>query len=135
MSNEKGGVLPRGPRAVQTNQSISNDEKQQQQEKLVQGAPLSTAQTTQTNPIEEKQQEESKYPWRNNTTMSEDELMYMKQKKSYDVVLELMLRMDFIKKQKKPKVFGQKITETSMLHEALDDWTKKELKALGYSIK
>ena len=67
--------------------------------------------------------------------MSEDELMGVRQKKSYDIPAELLLRLEYLKSKKKPKGFGQKITESSMILEALDDYTKKELKALGLSVK
>jgi len=139
VSNEKGSFLPRrlplGPKATEGKGTETDVSKTEQQKKIIESAPLSTG-TSQPPQVEEKPvKEESKYPWRESTTMSEDELMFLKQKKSYDVVMELLLRMEYIKKHKKPKAFGQKITETSMLHEALDKWTKDELKALGYSVK
>ncbi|WP_151765734.1 hypothetical protein [Acinetobacter colistiniresistens] len=138
MSNEKGSVLPRrlplGPKATDVKGNETDVSQTEQQKKIIESAPLSTG-TSQPSQVEEKPAQEDKYPWRKSTTMSEDELMFLKQKKSYDVVMELLLRMEYIKNHKKPRAFGQKITETSMLHDALDKWTRDELKALGYSVK
>lgn len=89
-------------------------------------------------PIEQAQQvqkEENKYPWRDRTTMSEDELMYVKQKKSYDLPVELLLRLEYLRQHEKPKAFGQKIYESNQLAEALDEYTTRRLKALGFSVK
>lgn len=141
MSNVKGSVLPRRERSTpqESNENLTEEQKAVKQTEFVNNAPLQTAQSIQTNPsvIEnpETKVEENKYPWRENTSMSEDELMGVRQKKSYDIPAELLLRLEYLKSKKKPKGFGQKMTESSMILEALDDYTKKELKALGLSVK
>lgn len=83
----------------------------------------------------EPQPAENKQPWHSNTSMSEEELMYVKQKKSYDIPIELLLRLEFLRSNEKPKAFGQKIYESAQLIEALDEYTAKRLEALGHSVK
>ncbi|WP_417211988.1 hypothetical protein [Acinetobacter venetianus] len=142
MNNLKGSVLPRRERSTPQpeNENLTDEQRAEKSAEFVNNAPLHTAPAIQTNPstieaIEAKKVEEIKYPWRENTSMSEDELMGVRQKKSYDIPAELLLRLEYLKSKKKPKGFGQKITESSMILEALDDYTKKELKALGLSVK
>lgn len=84
---------------------------------------------------QQSQVNDNKFPWRDKTSMSEDELMYVKQKKSFDIPKELLYRLEFLRAHEKPKNFGQKIYESQQIIEALDEYTTKRLKALGYSVK
>lgn len=88
--------------------------------------------------IEEVQTEQQgeKYPWRrHHANTPVDVLWGTKKKKTVEIPLELALRLVEIKNQKKPKRFGDKIDETSLIIEYLEEGTKKDLKALGYSVK
>lgn len=104
------------------------DSEPQSQEQVINEAPLQTAQIEQTNPVENTK------PWRTGTSMSEDELMVVTEKGSYNVPMELVFRMDYLVGKKKSRGLGKKTNKTALLIEALDEYTKKELKKLGHSV-
>lgn len=81
------------------------------------------------------QEQTDRFPWRSDTAMTEEELMFVRTKKSYDIPMELVKRLEFLTRNKKPKTFGRKIKETELITEALNEYTKKELKALGYKVE
>ena len=59
-------------------------------EEVINAAPLQTIQVEQTNPVEAVK------PWRAGTSMSEDELMVVTEKGSYNIPMELVLRLDYL---------------------------------------
>ena len=113
-------TAPRQSVAAETNQTV---------EEVINGAPLKTLSAEQTNPIE------SIKPWRIGTSMSEDELMVVTEKGSYNLPMELVLRVDYLVGKKKSRGLGKKTNKTALLIEALDEYTTKELKKLGHSVK
>ena len=112
-------TAPRQSVAAETNQTV---------EEVINGAPLKTLSAEQTNPVE------SVKPWRTGTSMSEDELMVVTEKGSYNIPMELVLRMDYLVGRKKSRGLGKKTNKTALLIEALDEYTKRELKKLGHSV-
>ena len=112
-------TAPRQSVAAETNQTV---------EEVINGAPLKTLSAEQTNPVE------SIKPWRTGTSMSEDELMVVTEKGSYNIPMELVLRMDYLVGKKKSRGLGKKTNKTALLIEALDEYTKRELKKLGHSV-
>ena len=102
-----------------------------EEEKLIE-----TGEKTETVAAQDEPQVENKYPWRKHYADTPvDALWGMKKKKTVEIPMELALRLVEIKNLKKPKRFGEKIDETSLIIEYLDEGTKKDLKALGYSVK
>lgn len=84
----------------------------------------------------EHQVENEKYPWRkHHADTPVDVLWGVKEKKTIEIPQELALRLTYLKNEKKPKKYGDKVTEISCIIEALDDYTTKELKKLGHSVK
>lgn len=106
------------------------DSEPQSQEQVINEAPLQTAQIEQTNPPVDNVK-----PWRSSTSMSEDELMVMTEKGSYNIPLELILRIDYLVGTKKSRGLGRKTNKTALIIEALDEYTTKELKKQGLSVK
>lgn len=72
--------------------------------------------------------------WRINTTMSEDELMVLTEKSSFNIPMELILRLDFLVSQSKARGLGRKTNKTALVIEALDEYTTRELKKLGQKV-
>ena len=99
-------------------------------EEVINAAPLANPNSFK---VPETQTENTK-PWRTGTTMSEDELAIITKKDSFNIPMELSMRLDFILSQKKAKALGRKNNRTTLLIEALDDYTKRELKKLGYTV-
>ena len=123
--------IPSNPRRAQSTaprQSVAA-ETSQTAEEVINEAPLKTLSAEQTNPIE------SIKPWRIGTSMSEDELMVVTEKGSYNLPMELVLRVDYLVGKKKSRGLGKKTNKTALLIEALDEYTTKELKKLGHSVK
>lgn len=103
-------------------------EQGQTPEDVIKDAPLQTISAEQTNPVENTK------PWRTGTSMSEDELMVITEKGSYNIPIELVLRIDYLVGKKKSRGLGRKTNKTALLVEALDEYTKRELKKLGHSV-
>lgn len=122
--------IPANPRRAQNSapRQSATAEQGQTPEDVIKDAPLQTISAEQTNPVE------SAKPWRVGTSMSEDELMVITEKGSYNIPIELVLRMDYLVSKKKSRGFGKKTNKTALLIEALDEYTKRELKKLGHSV-
>lgn len=123
--------IPSNPRRAQSTaprQSVAA-ETSQTVEEVINEAPLKTLSVEQTNPVENVK------PWRIGTSMSEDELMVVTEKGSYNLPMELVLRVDYLVGKKKSRGLGKKTNKTALLIEALDEYTTKELKKLGHSVK
>lgn len=122
--------IPGNPRrtAVQIPSRQPKTEIDKTPEEVIQAAPLRN--TDDTKPEETEQRK----PWRTGTNMSEDELMVLTEKSSFNIPLELIYRLDFILANKKSKGLGRKSNKTSLLIEALDEYTKRELKKLGEKV-
>lgn len=123
--------IPANPRRAQNPapRQAATGEQDQTPEQVINDAPLQTLSAEQTNPVENVK------PWRIGTSMSEDELMVVTEKGSYNVPMELVFRMDYLVGKKKSRGLGKKTNKTALLIEALDEYTTKELKKLGHSVK
>lgn len=117
--NKRGSSLP--PRTVSEYATRTPEE-------VINAAPLATQST------EVPKEVEVSKPWRIGTSMSEDELMVITKKDSFNIPMELSMRLDYILSQKKAKALGRKNNRTTLLIEALDEYTKRELKKLGHSV-
>lgn len=122
--------IPANPRRAQNPapRQSATVEQGQTPEQVINDAPLQTLSAEQTNPVENNK------PWRIGTSMSEDELMVVTEKGSYNLPMELVLRMDYLVSKKKSRGLGKKTNKTALIIEALDEYTKRELKKLGHSI-
>ena len=126
MSNE----IPANPRRAQNPapRQAATAEQGQTPEQVINDAPLQTLSSEQTNPVENTK------PWRTGTSMSEDELMVVTEKGSYNIPMELVLRLDYLVSTTKSRGLGRKTNKTALLIEALDQYTTRELKKKGHSI-
>lgn len=120
--------IPANPRRAQATQARTPAQTEKSPEEVINDAPLQTIQVEQTNPVEAVK------PWRAGTSMSEDELMVVTEKGSYNIPMELVLRLDYLVGTKKSRGLGRKTNKTALLIEALDEYTKRELKKQGHSV-
>ena len=120
--------IPANPRRAQATEARKPAHAEKSPEEVINAAPLQTIQVEQTNPIEAVK------PWRAGTSMSEDELMVVTEKGSYNIPMELVLRLDYLVGTKKSRGLGRKTNKTALLIEALDEYTKRELKKQGHSV-
>lgn len=97
-------------------------------EEIIKDAPLHTSQAEQTNPAEEKA------PWRIGTSMSKEELMMITEKGSFNLPLELILRLNYLVNYENSRSIGKKTNKTEMLNESLDEYTTRKLKKLGHKV-
>lgn len=124
------GSIPSNPKrtAVSIPARSSGVDTSKTPEEVINEAPLRNA-----DDIKSEEQEQRK-PWRLSTNMSEDELMVITEKSSFNIPLELSLRLDYIQSKQKAKGLGRKTNKTALLIEALDSFTRRELKKLGESV-
>lgn len=120
--------IPANPRRAQATEARKPAQTEKSPEEVINAAPLQTIQVEQTNPVEAVK------PWRAGTSMSEDELMVVTEKGSYNIPMELVLRLDYLVGTKKSRGLGRKTNKTALLIEALDEYTKRELKKQGHSV-
>lgn len=120
--------IPANPRRAQAAEARKPANAERTPEEVINSAPLQTIQVEQTNPVEVAK------PWRSGTSMSEDELMVVTEKGSYNIPMELVLRLDYLVGTKKSRGLGRKTNKTALLIEALDEYTKRELKKQGHSV-
>ena len=120
--------IPANPRRAQATEARKPAYAEKSPEEVINAAPLQTISAEQTNPVEATK------PWRTGTSMSEDELMVVTEKGSYNIPMELVLRLDYLVGTKKSRGLGRKTNKTALLIEALDEYTKRELKKQGHSV-
>jgi len=125
MSNE----IPSNPRRALGSEPRKPANTDKSPEQVINEAPLQTISTQQVIQVEDNQK-----PWRVGTSMSEDELSVLTEKGSYNIPMELVLRLDYLVGKKKSRGLGRKTNKTALLIEALDEYTKRELKKLGHSV-
>lgn len=124
--------IPANSKRAQANGPRTPKTPEKSPEEIIKDAPLRTSESEQTNP-EAVQQVEQK-PWRVGTSMAEDELLFITEKASYNIPMELVLRMDYLISQKKARSLGKRTNKTALVIEALDEYTTRELKKLGQKV-
>jgi hypothetical protein len=135
-NNVKGATLPpRQSRRLEEKPAVTpqtDPELQEKQKQFVNEAALHTTPVQ----AEEDDSVESKYPWRrHHADTPVDVLWGTKKKKTVEIPMELALRIADLKSRKKPKRYGEKIDETSLIVEYLEEGTKRDYKALGFNVK
>lgn len=119
--NPKRVAVPIPPRQspVQANKSV---------EEIIKEAPLQSSTVEQTNTVDNAK------PWLDGYSMSEEELMALTVKKSFNLPLLLQAKMDYyLDEQKKAKrsAARSKLNETEVLKMALNMFFKSEFKKKG----
>lgn len=136
MSNEKGAIVPPRPRPTPPSQSASMTEEQRAiaQQEVINKAPLRSTDIESTNqavePIEDVK------PWRSGMQLPAEALMQIRKKTSMTMAMEHELRLAYILNDKNSKRgFGPKFFINDLINEAIEQYTKAELKKLGFDTK
>lgn len=131
MSNEKGATLPRRNRTPEIQAEGANEA----QKAIINSAPLHTSANHQTNLIDLDHDEPKVKPWREGSNMSPDELKSVTEKVSYNLPMETLMKLEFLlQNDKKNRVLGKKTNKTTLVVEALEEYTNKRLKKLGFDV-
>lgn len=102
---------------------------EQKKQEIINNAPVSS---NVVQPIQKDEKDESK-PWLTGVNLTDEELQYVTHKTTINLNGDLTLRLNFLAERKR-KPFGPKINKTDMIAEAIDLYTKRELKKLGYDV-
>jgi len=137
MANDKNAPLPtRTPRNNDAKEAILNSAPVAAQPQTQ--APKAVEVEEEVVEVQQKAAEATNFlndvaPWRQRTTMSEEELMIATQKFSANLPAELFLRLKFIvaiEQLSSPK----KVDMTQIVTKALMESTEKTLKKMGYKV-
>lgn len=101
-------------------------------QEIINNAPVSTN-SQQKEPTTSESNGNSNQPWLNGVSITQDELQYITHKTTINLNGDLTLRLNFLA-EKKRKPLGPKINKTDLIAEAIDSYTRKELKKLGYDV-
>ena len=115
-------------RAASVTPRRSGLESSEAPQEVINDAPLQTIQAHQTNQVSNNK------AWLQGYNMSEDELMALTVKKSFNLPLLLQAKMDYyLDEQRKNKrgAARNKLNETEVIKQALNAYFKSEFKKLG----
>ena len=127
MSNEKGIITPPRQRPAPPGQ-LTEEQRKEAQEKIIQSAPLRSSEP-------EQPQEEVK-PWRVGMGLPVEALMQIRKKTSITQATEHELRLAYLVNDRNSKRgFGPKVYVNDLINEAIELYTKAELKKLGFDTK
>lgn len=139
MSNEKGATIPPRQRPTPPGQSPQSEaERQEAEAKIIQSAPLRSTDAESTNAPAEQQPEPAAdvKPWRAGMGLPVEALMQIRKKTSITQATEHELRLAFLVNDRNSKRgFGPKVYVNDLINEAIEQYTKGELKKLGYDTK
>lgn len=130
-SNTKIPAAPPRNRPVAPEQpaTLTEDEKQQKIAEIVSNAPLHTK-------TDESETKDDAKPWRKGMDLPVEALMQIRKKTSITQPTEHELRLAFLVNDKNSKRgFGPKFYINDLIIEAVEQYTKAELKKLGYDTK
>ncbi len=133
-NNEKGSSIPLRPRPEHSanNSPLSDKEREAAQQEVIDKAPLRSTEAESTN----KQAKEETKPWRTGIDLPVEALMQIRKKTSINQAMELELRLAYLMNEKNSKRgFGPKVYVNDLINEAIEQYTRSELKKLGYDTK
>ncbi len=125
----------------QTQTALTEAEKQQKQQEIINNAPLHTKQDYNYHPPEEQfvQQvihDAQTKPWRQGMGLPVESLMQIRKKTSITMATEHELRLAYLVNDRNLKRgFGPKVYVNDLINEAIEQYTKAELKKLGFDTK
>lgn len=134
MNSTKTPTLPPRSRRTESENAEQKDttdtELLAKQNQFVKEAALHTS------PQQENDEDTNKYPWRKHHQDTPlDVLWGTKVKKTFEIPLELELRLAWLKQELKPERYGEKNTEVALLMKAWDEVSARELRKMGFDIK
>lgn len=100
-------------------------------QEIINNAPVSTNQHQ--DKEQNNQADDNAQPWLSGVSITQDELQYITHKTTINLNGDLTLRLNFLA-EKKRKPLGPKVNKTDLIAEAIDLYTRKELKKLGYDV-
>lgn len=133
MSGNESKIPPAPPRTRPTppgqSPELTEEEKAQKRKEIVNSAPLQNRQ-------EEQEPAEEIKPWRAGMNLPVEALMQIRKKTSITQATEHELRLAFLANDRNSKRgFGPKVYVNDLINEAIEQYTKNELKKLGYDTK
>jgi hypothetical protein len=134
MSNVESKIPPAAPRNRPTPPgqvtAMSEAEKEQKRQEIIESAPL------QTNPDEATNPAVKSAPWREGMNLPVEQLMQIPHKTTMNQPKELALRLAYlVNERNKTRGFSRKFTATDLINEAVEQYTRTELKKLGFNTK
>lgn len=113
---------------------MTEEEKAVKRQEIIDNAPLQTKKEAQ--PTEQPTEDSHDKPWRNDMNLPLEALMQIRKKTSINQPTEHELRLSYIANEKnKKRGFGPKIYVNDLINEAIEQYTKAELKKLGFDTK
>lgn len=135
MSNEKGTTIPPRQRPTTQTTPLTDEQREAAQQEVINKAPLRSTDVESTNQPADEPKEEVK-PWRAGMNLPVEALMQIRKKTSITQATEHELRLAFLVNDKNQKRgFGPKVYVNDLINEAIEQYTKAELKKLGFDTK
>lgn len=136
--NEKGATIPPRQRPTPPGQTpMTNEQREAAQQEVINKAPLRSTDAESTNqPAEAAVPQEDVKPWRSGMNLPVEALMQIRKKTSITQATEHELRLAYLVNDKNSKRgFGPKVYVNDLINEAIEQYTKAELKKLGFDTK
>lgn len=121
------------PAAPGTSPELTEEQKQEKRQEIINSAPLRSSENDTTNPTAVTPPEK---PWRDGMNLPAEQLMQIRSKTSLNQPQEHVLRLAFLAAEKnKTRGFGPKVYVSDLINEAIERYTRDELKKLGHDTK
>lgn len=139
-NNEKGATIPPRYRPFSPEQQtpLTEEQRQQKAEEIINNAPLrsTNAESTHLASVAVEESTEDAKPWRTGMGLPVEALMQIRKKTTINNAVEHDLRLAFLVNDRNAKRgFGPKVYVNDLISEAIEQYTKAELKKLGFNTK